>query len=235
MQKPKMWHKIRILKVKKITQHYTLFLLQKQKALAIKPFPCLSYLLHIYPTFSHKDTPLKKKKKKKIKVTNYLKLDKSSRYFSGSHLRRAISNQHIKQFITPTFLKHFLFWAFLPPHTLGFPLLSFAVLFVHFPLPHLYILHFLSTKPCSFQFSIYTLFLDDFIHSLSFKIDHKPKFLSPVPTSTVNSRFTLLNCQMDNSVGMSLAIKTRQNVQNRTFDSPSALKIISYIHSTNIF
>lgn len=63
MQKPKMWHKIRILKVKKITQHYTLFLLQKQKALAIKPFPCLSYLLHIYPTFSHKDTLLKKKKK----------------------------------------------------------------------------------------------------------------------------------------------------------------------------
>lgn len=162
----------------------------------MKPFSHLSlipHLSHLLP----KHNPLKRKKRKKTLrspiISNLINPINTFLFLISQHLS-AISIQNSSSF------HHFETLPFLSFTNTTHPWFPPSLLpFFHCRLSSPTWIHyrFLRAKPCYFQFSIYTLFLDKLIHSLSFNTDNKPKFVSPVPTFTVNYRFTFLNCQPD--------------------------------------
>lgn len=151
----------------------------KMKALAVKPFPPFSFNTHL--TFPPKLTP--QKIKKPIKVTSYLQLDKSNRYFS-------VSLPTCQQPVNTTVyhFNHFLNTSLseLSNTTAHSSPMSLAIFLCRLSSPtHLYILDFLRTKSvlCN-SLSTYTPF--SYIISsvplvLILTIDHKPKFIISKP------------------------------------------------------
>lgn len=167
---------------------------------------------------------------KTIKVTNYLHLDKWTLFCFSSH--KTCQQPVYKQFITQSFFKHFLVLASLTPQIPGF---SLSIFFVYLPLSDLCIFTHPQGKALSpFPFSIYTLFLDDLIHSVVL-------ILTIHTNSYLQSQSLLwtpdwLYLTVISTCHISIAIKTRPNIQNRTFDPlPLPLKLLLHSFILQIF